>query len=181
MREPTHSGREPEEFSEDDYERLIEEVAARVRSAFGSQRFRHASATDFAQSGVRTYLRRRSEGQEFQIETLDDLVALVWTFARHRALNETRKKSPRGLEQGWELQSVQAPSESHIVADETCQIIERTISDLESELGKDIVRQRLEGNPSSMIAQQLGISIRTVERAWKRFVDKLQSVLERDS
>lgn len=178
MPEPSRSGQNPEELSEEDYERLVQEVAGRVRRAFGSQRFRHASATDFAQSGVRTYLRRKGEGQEFQIESLDDLVALVWTFARHRVLNETRKKNPRGLEQGWELRSMQAPSESHLVADETCEIIERTVTSLESEQGKDIVRQRLEGNTNPMIAQQLGISIRTVERTWKQFVEKLQKTLE---
>ncbi|MFV1967260.1 MAG: sigma-70 family RNA polymerase sigma factor [Pirellulaceae bacterium] len=181
MCESTDSGQSPYDLSEDDYERLVREVAERVRHAFGSHRFRHASATDFAQSGLRTYLRRKNEGQEFQIESLDDLVALVWTFARHRALNETRKKNPPGLDRDWELQSMRAPSDSQLLADETREIIEQTITDLGSETGKKIVRRRLDGHSNSVIADNLGISIRTVERAWKLFVDKLQKTLRLES
>ena len=181
MSEPPRSGQGQAEISDDDYERLVREVAERVRRAFGRQRFRHASATDFAQSGLRTYLRRKSEGQEFEIESLDDLVALVWTFARHRVLNETRKKNPAGLRTDWELQSMQAPSDSQLLADETQQLIEQTITGLESETGTEIVRRRLEGDSNSTIAAKLGVSVRTAERSWKLFVEKLQKTLRHDS
>jgi RNA polymerase sigma factor (sigma-70 family) len=155
-------------------------LGAKVRRRVGSE--------DVVQSACRTFF-RRAQGGEFQLADSEDLwrllCAITVTKVREHARYHNRLK--RGLERETALPADAGNSGAHVnprdprltpaEAAEFSDFFESIRSGLDEE-ERQIVDLKLQDCTNDEVAEQLGLSERTVRRAVKRVQARLTRVLE---
>jgi RNA polymerase sigma factor (sigma-70 family) len=150
-------------------ERLLSAARGRLR---GAPR-RVADEEDVAVKAFTAFLQAVQDGRLPQLDSRDDLWAILLTIVRRQAANQLRDLARRPLRGDSALQGADgprcepiapgpAPDEAVLVQDEVRQLFEALGENL-----RQIALWKMEGLSHPEIARQLGCSVPTVERRWK--------------
>jgi RNA polymerase sigma-70 factor (ECF subfamily) len=166
------------------FDRYVGRLVALARRHISERLAGRVDAEDIVQSVFRTFFVRVRDGQ-FRVEGPDDLCKLLARITVHKTLRQVafhrRARRDKGMEvpqgDGGEAMLL-AVCSGEPTAEEVVAFVD-TLEHFVTRLGEEdrkILALRLEGHSNAEIAEQLGISDRTV----RRFVKRIQEHAERE-
>ena len=161
------------------WERYMTRLVERARRKLGGTSRKMADEEDVAIIAFENFCRGAKQGRFPKLHDRDDLWQLLLMLTDRRAIDQMRKPShTSGESSGVELGQLESDDPDPRFALELTDNLQVLIHALRDEQLEEIVMLKMAAHTNEEIAQQLGSSLRTVERKLKMIRKRWRDVLE---
>ena len=169
---------QPLNITDEEYLEYVVRLARLAEQNLCDRLKRRVDAEDLAMSAIRTFIRRR---ETFSINTTSELWALLVTITIRKVRRDARRAEAGIRDVRKEVRaddlplcsSIPGPDDQAALAD----AVEHVLGDLKP-VHAEIFDLRLAGHTNQQIADQVGISLRGVNRAISLFRERFQKLYE---